>query len=401
MLAVCAALGACGSQSYQPVEMSSSSFLQRSVTQVSGPITVEAAVPSGPETQALVGLDLYDQGIQPIWIKVTNNGEVGARVAHWSIDRHYFPPIEVAYMNRKPYSKKGYEAMERWFYENALPRRIPPGESRSGLVYTRLKKGTKGFNFDIFSQRKAYNFTFFIPMPGFEPDYIDVKFDSLYSPEALVKTDVPGFKALLEDPSTPTHPENADGEGLGAPLNIVLVGSRKALRRSLLRGTWIETTEKDEHTIMARQQRLWDRGPDGIFYLARKDSREIIELRLWLSPWQVEGEPVWLGQVAFGLDDRRKLAQFLNPDSMAADLDSPQRFAMQIFWYSQSLSRVGYVEGIPPASREDPGTTFYGREYFTDGLRLVIFLTEEPTSMTDGRIVYGKNLVRQAISGTQ
>ena len=112
----------------------------------------------------------------------------------------------------------------------------------------------------------------------------------------------------------------------------------------------------------------------------------------------VDGEPVWLGQVAYGIDDRRRLAQFLNPHSMAADIDNPQRYAMQIFWYSQSLQKVGYVEGIEPVSREEPGVTFYGREYFTDGLRLVVFLTEDPISMSDGRIVYGKNLVRPLIN---
>ena len=397
VIALVTVVSACASRPYTPSEVSSASFLQRSLQQSNGPIEVEVAVPSAAESKALTGLDLYEQGIQPIWVKVTNNSDVNARVALWSIDRHYFPPIEVAYMNRKPYSKAAYASMERWFYENGLPRRIPPGETRSGLVYTNFSPGTKGFTFDIFSAQKAYNFTFFVPMPGFTPDYIDVDFDSLYAAEELIGTDVAGLQALLQSPSAPTHPTNAEGDGFGTPLNIAIVASGKALRRSLLRARWLETTSDDPSTEFSRQQQLWDRRPDGIFYLARSDGDERIMMTLWLSPWQVDGEPVWLGQLSYGLDDRRLLKQFLNPEGIAADIDNPQRFAMQVFWYSQSLSAIGYVTGIEPADRESPRTTFYGREYYTDGLRLVVYLSEDPVAMGDGRIVYGRELMRRVI----
>ena len=396
VIALVTMVSACASRPYTPTEVSSASFLQRSLQQSSGPIEVEVAVPSAAESKALTGLDLYQQGIQPIWVKVTNNSGVTARVAHWSIDRHYFPPIEVAYMNRKPYSKAAYASMERWFYKNGLPRRIPPGETRSGLIYTNLSPGTKGFTFDIFSAEKAHNFTFFVPMPGFTPDYIDVDFDSLYAAEELVGTDVAGLQALLQSPAAPTHPANAQGDGLGTPLNIAIVATRKALRRSLLRARWMETTIDDPSTEFSRQQQLWNRSPDGIFYLTRPDGDERIILSLWLSPWQVEGEPVWLGQLSYGLKDRRLLEVFLNPEGIAADVDNPQRFAMQIFWYSQSLSAVGFVTGIEPAEPQSPRTTFYGREYYTDGLRLVVYLSEDSVAMGDGRIVYGRQFMRRA-----
>ncbi|MEP1470516.1 MAG: hypothetical protein ABJK25_06070 [Halieaceae bacterium] len=393
------ALGACASKPYSPSDLSAASFLQRSLQQQSGPILVEVAVPGRAETKALTGLDLYKQDIQPIWVKVTNNSKVMARVSHWSIDRHYYPPIEVAYMNRKPYSKEAYSSMERWFYETGLPRRIPPGETRAGLVYTTLTPGTKGFNFDIFSAQKAYNFTFFVPIPGFTPDYIDVDFDSLYPSEELVSTDVAGLQKLLESSTAPMYPTNAQGDGLGTPLNIAIVANRKALRRSLLRARWRETTDDDPSTEFSRQQRLWNRPPDGIFYLSRADGNERISMGLWLSPWQVDGEPVWLGQLTYGVDDRRIVAQFLNPHGIAADIDNPQRFAMQVFWYSQSLRAVGYVSGIDPAPRDKPRSTFYGREYFTDGRRLVVYLSEEPVAMGDGEIVYGRDMMRRITGG--
>lgn len=82
-------------------------------------------------------------------------------------------------MNRKKFSNQGYVDMERWFYTNAMERFIPPGESRSGLVYTHLVPGSKGVNLDIFFNLEAYSFTFFVPMPGFTADYRRVDFASL------------------------------------------------------------------------------------------------------------------------------------------------------------------------------------------------------------------------------
>ena len=407
ILRLCAALGllltlgACASKPYTPSDLNAAEFLQRSQQQQNGPINVEVAVPSRAETKALAGLDLYEQGIQPIWIKVTNNSEYMARVSHWSIDRHYFPPIEVAYMNRKPYSKEAYKSMERWFYENSLPRRVPPGETRSGLVFSRLTPGTKGFNFDILSAPKTYNFHFFVPMPGFKPDYTAVDFDSLYSADEIVSTDVAGLEKLLESSVAPMYPTDAQGNGQGTPLNIALVGTRKALRRSLLRAQWKETTENDASTEFSRQQRLWSRPPDSIFYLSREGNSERVSMALWLSPWQVDGEPVWLGQLNYSIDDRRILAQFLNPTSIAADIDNPQRIAMQIFWYTQSLVAVGYVTGIDPVPSDKPRSTFYGRQYFTDGRRLVVYLSEDPVAMGDGKIVYGRDIMRRVIGANE
>jgi len=143
-------LAGCASKPYQDTELDTSSFLTRSISQQSDSLRVTAAVPDAEETLALTGLNLYEQGIQPLWLKVENTAEIPARVAIWSIDRDYYSPIEVAYTNRRQFSRQGYRDMERWFYDNGLPRNIPPGASRSGLVFTHFNPGTKGFNVDLF-----------------------------------------------------------------------------------------------------------------------------------------------------------------------------------------------------------------------------------------------------------
>ena len=161
-------------------------------------MTISAAVPDAEEARALTGLDLYAQGIQPIWIKIENKAATSARVAPWSIDREYFSPIEVAYMNRKKFSSAGYRDMERWFYDNSLQREIPPGASRSGLVFTNLRPGTKGFNVDVFSADTMHDFTFFVPLPGFTADFMEVDFDGLYEEAEIRELTVEELQLALE-----------------------------------------------------------------------------------------------------------------------------------------------------------------------------------------------------------
>lgn len=43
-------------------------LFQRALSEEQGPLRVTIAVPDAQETQSLTGLDLYSQGIQPVWL---------------------------------------------------------------------------------------------------------------------------------------------------------------------------------------------------------------------------------------------------------------------------------------------------------------------------------------------
>ncbi len=111
---VCMALlSACASSPFIHETFNSADLRARATTETEGPITVSAAVPSREETTAIFGIDLYDKGIQPVWLEVRNNSETIARYAPASTDRYYFPPQEIAYKNRKGYSDEARAAMQR------------------------------------------------------------------------------------------------------------------------------------------------------------------------------------------------------------------------------------------------------------------------------------------------
>lgn len=398
---------ACALRPYEPVSVGDSDFLRRAKTQQQGDLRVTAAVPDAEETRALTNLALYDQGVQPVWLEVENKTAENVRVALWSIDRDYFSPIEVAYTNRKKFSRQGYRDMERWFHDNALPRVIPAGEKRSGLVFTHFKPGTKGFNIDVFSNTNPTTFTFFMPIPGFEADYTEVDFAGMYDAAEIRRLSVPELRMALET-DLGCCVTDSSGKLDGGPLNTVLVGSPLAVRRSLLRGDWTETrrAEMDERGL--RQQMYRGRSADAIVTLDRKDGDEQLILQLWLTPWVADSEQVWIGQVYYTTLDQKWLGEltgaayardssFLSnfaSESPSADVDSALTFLVQNFWYNQSVRQWGVVDGVGRSTVENPHATFRGDAFFTRGKRSVLFLSETPVALDEGRIIFDNPLAR-------
>lgn len=362
---------------YVPADVASASFMDRKMTQETAAVRVTVAVPDAGETDALFGLPLYDQGVQPVWLEVENTGSERVRLSVWSIDPDYYSPLEVAWMNSGGYSKEGKAAMERWFYDHSVERRIPPGESRSGFVYTHFKPGTKGFNVDVISAAlDSHSFTFFVPMPGFTADYMAVDFQGMYTEDELVALDVDGLREAVED--LPCCSTDASGTIEGVPFNVALIGTGTAVRRALLRANWQETELGAADTEVARRQHYRGRPPDGTFLKTRTDGSERKELRLWLTPLRVGADRVWLGQTGTIVGDaRRKATRTL----VAPDVDAPSIYLTQEFWYSQSLQRVGFVKARDPASV--PGETATGWNYVWSGLRGVLWLSEDPIGLDE------------------
>jgi LssY C-terminus len=395
LLSTLVLLAGCGSQPYQGVEVESSAFIERALQQQQGDLVISASVASAEETLALTGLDLYEQGVQPVWIKVENRSDAQARVVTWSVDKDYYSPIEVAYMNRKPYSSEGYDDMQRWLYDNGLPRIIPPGETRSGLVFTNLRRGTKGFNLTLMHRAEAQDFTFFLPLPGFVPDFMQVDFAELYAKEEIRSFDMPGLRQVLET-ELDCCATDPTGELEGAPFNAVLIGTGPVVRKAMLRGGWLETSADSTFVGRARQQRFFGRYPDAIFSQERQDGAERVVLHMWMSPWRLEGTPVWVGQVYYAHDEDPWLSwieslavrdseiyKSFARESLVADLDSAQRFLYQNLWYGGSLEKVGHLRAQPPIPVNEPKAIFNNTSYFSEGLRVVAFLSDEPRALDE------------------
>jgi LssY C-terminus len=389
LLAAALAAG-CATHSFEPSPLEGAGFLGRSISQSADGVTVTVAVPTDEEFRRLTGIGPYEDGIQPVWLRVENTRGEPLRLSYSSIDPAYFSALEVAWKYHGDFRGDAETALEKWFFENKLPRGVAAGSRSSGFVYTHAVTGTKDFNLDVLWQAGSANFTFFVPMPGFTPDYMQVDLASLYGPTDRLQTDNrAGLRALIEE--FPAYSTDATGTKAGDPLNVVFVGTGTGLLRSLLRGGWQEQEAGSAETRLARMHFYRDRPPDGVFHKVRPDGAEKKELRLWLTPVVANGEPVWIGQVSYELSGKSFWEDPANYH-IDPDVDQARLFLLEDFWYSQSLSTVAMGAGIPPSSAENRRRNFLGQEFFTDGRRDVLFVSEQPVGMDETQILIWETL---------
>jgi len=383
-------LSGCSATPYKYESFDNLQIESRAVTQQQGAFRVRASVPSREEAQKLFGAPIYKRGIQPVWLEVTNNGSGRARFTLSSVDRDYFSPLEVAYMHKKYFSTQGWMDMEQHLYQSAMPRHIPAGETVSGFVFTHESAGTKTFNVDLFhvsgDQDGYEEFTFFIQVPGFVPDYAEIDFKKLYPPSEVQDVDQDGLRDVLRN--TPCCTTNSDGTGQGKPLNIVLVAKGREVLQSLLRAGWSETTYEKDDIYLNNSNYLYGRPPDAIFRKSRGKSTERNELSVWLAPIRVDGTNVWMAQIKHAIGRRYKINEFFLGAAQDPDVDDGRNFLLQNLWYSQSLTILAFTEPMMVVPPQSPVLDFNNDPFFTDGVRAVMWLSGEPVSLQEAKTLY-------------
>ena len=385
----------CATRTYNPRPMEEVPFKNRAQTQHDGGVRVTAAVLSAAETKDVFGLNLYKKGIQPIWLEIENNEKELLAFLPFGVDPDYFTPLEVAYMHRSGFSESARNQMDQYFHEHAMEVWVAPGAVRSGFVFTNLEEGTKDFNVDVIGEdHKARTFTFFIPVPGLRVDHREVDFYSLYSKNEIVTYDEKGLRKALE--GLPCCATNKDGTEQGDPLNLVIIGGDDDLYHSLLRSGWDETeTISDRSTpdtkkssASSRRYRyapvsalyVYGRPQDIAFQKARENSGLRTIVRLWLAPMSFEGKSLWIGQISREIRVRSlpEVVHRINPD-----VDEARTHFIQDLWYSQRLAKFGNVKGVGAAPISEPRKNLTGDPYFTDGYRVVLWISSKPISFRD------------------
>lgn len=363
-----------------------SSIEYRASNQERGTITVRASVPSDEEARDLFGIPLHKRGIQAVWLEVTNNSEKRARVAPYSLDPDYFPPHEVAYMFRKRFSKEGWQDLESYLDGLSLSRSIGPGETGAGYVFTNTTAGTKAFNVDVFytaERGKNEHFTFFIDVPGFKPDHADVDFVNLY-PGGMQDMDPVTFRAVLED--WPCCTSDDTGRRTGRPVKVLVVAQGRDLLQSLLRAEWLETTYEKNDNYLKNSHYYFQRPPDAIFRKGRESKKgESIELAVWLSPVTVDGVPVWVVGVRHAIGRLFEIGENFFGIRFDPDTDNGRNFVLQDLWYGRSLDSYAWSQTGKAVPKTDPVSDFSGNAWFSDGFRIVLWLSGEPVSLTEAQ----------------
>ena len=311
--------------------------------------------------------------------------------------------------------------MDAYFQERGLHRRpIAPGETVEGFVYTSLDAGTKIVRVFLMaissvkhdashphysaenqtdssvsnatSSTSDVNLTFTIAVPNIALDY---EYQQLAERAKTAEFEEVNVSTLLERlQAVSVVVSDRSSRGSGDPVNLVIVGSFETLLLSFM-GRWDETEAITLATcwktakafLLGSEYRyspvsplyLFGRSQDIALQQIRHSINVRMHLRLWLAPFRLNGQPVWVGQVSRDIGVRLTTKTWnLTTHRIDPDIDESRDYVLDDLLDAERVEAAGHVEATSPATPDAPRRNLTGDPYYTDGKRVVILLTDQP-----------------------
>jgi hypothetical protein len=371
-----------------PPAPESPDFRSRIETQTIDGIRASAVVLSPLESVHIFKKPLAENGIQPVWLEIENQGDKEFYLMLLSIDPNYFTPSEIAWIFQGDGDGSLDDKID-FFLQKHIRIIVPPHDTVSGYVYTNIDPGAKAFGIELLGIQEIRSFSFFQLVPGFEADFMGVAFEKLYDPADVRNLDLEGLRRYLE--TLPCCVTGGDRETPGDPLNLVFVGSGQQVLATLVRRGWdlTETVRADTtwrtavSSIFGSRYRtspvsalyLFDRPQDASFQKARSTVDERNHLRLWLAPVTLDGQLVWIGQISRDIGVKFSSKTFVT-HKIDPYVDEARLYIALDLTASGTLQAIGYVKGVGYSGRDAPRFNYTDDPYYTDGLRVVLILGE-------------------------
>jgi len=354
---------------------------------------VTVAVPTIAEAQAIYGVELAKEHIQPIWLEVKNKSLAPYWFLPSGLDPAYYSPSEAAFAFHTQFEENNRQIDDK-FQELQFQNPVPPGSTASGFVLVNLDEGFKAVDIDLISRKDVKSYSFIIADPDFKADHKEVDFEGIYAAKDTIniETDDELRRALEEI--------NADGDEFGDPLNLVLVGEPNDIVPAMVRRNWHTTeviwSEALKRTIKSFLQGeryryspisplyVYGRKQDIGWQKARSTINERNHMRFWLSPIRFRGKKVFVGQISRDIGVKFTLkSPTISTHVIDPDVDEARRYFLEDLAYSQALSRFGFVKGVGVVTKEAPKMNLVGDPFYTDGLRVVLFFEKKPYTLSD------------------
>ena len=417
-------------------------FHTRAVSQEDPRARVTVAVLSAAEGRRLFGVDIARRGIQPVFLRITNNSDAPLRLQMVSIDPRYFTSLEAAAINHFSILRRlsAFGAIGWLFFpfvalaplklftawlangrmDDLFRSRgfrigpIDPGATAEGFVFTTLDLGTKVVRVRLTTvgpimqsieralparadvlhhdaaPAAASEFVFTVPVPGIDADYHDRDFARIRPAASVEACTAETLVSKLE--AMPAATTNAAGTRPGDPVNLVVIGEFAAIL-AVFAARWDESETISLATcwktvrafLLGASYRyspvsplhLFGRHQDIALQRARHSINERLHLRLWLTPLEFEGRPVWVGQVSRDIGVRfTTRAWNLTTHRIDPDVDESRDYVIEDLLLTGKVAAAGYVGGVGSCTRAAPHRNLTGDPYFTDGKRAVILLSQ-------------------------
>ncbi len=341
-----------------------------------------SAVVVGEETsQQMFGPDIEKANVLPIWIEVENRSPQHLWLLRSGTDPDYFSPLEVAWSMHKTLAGETNASIDDHVQGLAFENPIPPGATHAGVVFINPQGGTTLLNIDLFGSKTLVPFSLFL-----HPDDHDGPAPLTFQhPQAQITDyhDLDALRSALE--RLPCCATDASGAVQGDPLNVVLIGTMADIGAASIRRNYRRDVHESD-----RAQRVFGREPDIVGRKQAQTGAPATWIRLWATPMQFDGKPVFVGQVGRPVGGR-----FASGDTggdadrivLHDDVDEARNFLIQDMMYSGGLEKLGFVTGVGEAAEASPRSAFDGARYHTDGLRAVLFFATRPLSLSDVEIL--------------
>lgn len=391
-------LTACSTAPRAVAPLPEGDFRARIQTQQQDGVRLSAGVPSSRESKDIFNKPLYKMGIQPVWLEIENHRDTPITMLPVGLDPEYFTPLEVANLDSGDSPPEGLSLVDRFFMDKSLSMAVAPGKKISGFIFTRLDEGTKSFNVDVAGAEGFVTFTFFIPVPGLDIDHYSVDWEHLYPPEQITAMNDEQLVEALE--ALPCCTSNKSGSAQGDPLNLVVIGTPIDVYVAFLRAGWDETEVvtrasawKTIRSFLGGAEYRYSpvsslyalgRAQDVALQKARQSIHERNHLRLWMLPLRYQGLPVWIGQISRDIGVRFTL-KTITTHKIDPDVDETREYILEDLAYAQALRKGGYVGGVGAVSPDAPAGNLTGDLWYSDGYRLVLWVTSRPTAISEVR----------------
>jgi hypothetical protein len=245
---------------------------------------------------------------------------------------------------------------------------------------------------DASSSSRDISLTFSMPVPNLSLDYEHQELLNRVKSATQDDGDINHLIARLKQVSTVVS--NQSGRGTGDPVNLVIIGSFETLLLSFI-GRWDETEAITLATcwktakafLLGEEYRyspvsplfLFGRSQDIALQQIRNSINVRMHLRLWLAPFQLKGQPVWVGQISRDIGVRFTTKVWnLTTHRIDPDVDEARDYVLEDLLDVERVDAAGHVEATPVVTRDAPHRNLTGDPYYTDGKRVVILLADSP-----------------------
>jgi len=381
---------------FHPDTSGDTDFMARAQQKSALGIKVSASALGARESQRSFGENLADYDIQPVWLSIENETDGQLVFLPIAMDPDYYSPYEVSYRFHGAFSFAANRARDKFFLQRQISSILPPHSRTTGFMYGVLDAGVKYAQVLIAGNNRLETFDFALPVPGAAFVGTGVSADSIYPDHKIEDLDLETLRAKLAN--YPCCTTNYDATRDGDPLNLAIVESKRDpivpfiarnwhLTQKLNVASMIETARafvfRDEYlTSPISPLYVFGRREDVALQKARSTINERIHARLWLTPYTFDSRRVWIGQVSRDIGVRLTDQTWnLTTHKIGPDVDFDRGYLLQDLLMSGFVERYGFVDGVRAASESAPRTNLTGDPYYTDGLRAVVFLSDQTTPL--------------------